>query len=118
MNMRTIIDEIHSRVAAENSIDSDPLAPVSGGSSVTEDLPLLYSTCSRAAETAQRIGLLPPSPRTLRGRASRVLVKAVQRMLFWYTPAVADSQREAAVALQLCYQLIQQQQKAISGLQN
>lgn len=117
MNVRTIIDEIHSRVAAGNGVEGESSTSFSEGSFTAEDLGLLYLTCRRADEAAQRIGLLPPSPRTLRGRAGRVLVRIVQKMLFWYTPPVADSQRETAAALQLCYRLIQQQQKTIAGLQ-
>jgi 2-polyprenyl-3-methyl-5-hydroxy-6-metoxy-1,4-benzoquinol methylase len=117
MNVQTIINQIHSRVEAENGTDGDSVAPLLDSSFAAEDLRRLSLTCRRADEAAQRIGMLPPSPRTLRGRVGRVLVRIVQKMLFWYTPAVADSQREAAAALQLCFHMIQQQQKTISGLQ-
>ncbi len=35
------------------------------------------------------VGRMPPRPNTLRARAGAVLVRMVQRLLFWYTPQIA-----------------------------
>src|SRR6202171_3907855 len=35
------------------------------------------------------VGRMPPSPNTLRARAGAVVVRMVQRLLFWYTPQIA-----------------------------
>lgn len=39
-------------------------------------------------QLAGAVGEIPPGPSTLRARVGRVLIRAVQRMLFWYTPQI------------------------------
>ena len=41
-----------------------------------------------------QVGDMPPRPRTLRAYVGAVLVKIVQRMLFWYTEQIRTFQRE------------------------
>src|SRR5579863_2647006 len=44
------------------------------------------------------VGELPPQPLSLRGRLGTLLVKAVRRMLFWYTPQIRDFQASVVAA--------------------
>ena len=39
---------------------------------------------------ASRVGKLPPQPPTFRARVGSALVRIVQRLLFWYTPQIAN----------------------------
>ncbi|HYO83182.1 MAG TPA: hypothetical protein VES20_17380 [Bryobacteraceae bacterium] len=47
-----------------------------------------------------RIGSPPPSPPTLRGRIGAVLVRVIQRLLFWYTPGVQQANNQLVDALE------------------
>ncbi|MGA2592368.1 MAG: methyltransferase domain-containing protein [Bryobacteraceae bacterium] len=46
------------------------------------------------------VGQMPPEPPTLRGRMSANLVKAVRRMLFWYSPQIVLFQYSAVRAFE------------------
>jgi SAM-dependent methyltransferase len=55
-----------------------------------EELARLRGKLFLLEQECRKIGQLPPSPPTLRGRLGAVLVPIVRRMLFWYTPALQN----------------------------
>ena len=69
------------------AITVDPSPPADDSESKTADILAELRQLDRQLETcADSFGNLPLSPPTLRGRAGRMLVRVVQRLLFWYTP--------------------------------
>lgn len=61
---------------------------------------LRASTAHLRSAVAQ-IGEVPPAPPTLRGRVGALVVRALQRGLFWLIPSIRNSQFQIVDALDL-----------------
>lgn len=48
----------------------------------------------------ERIGQPPPTPPTLRGRFGAMLVRLMQRAMFWYTPSIQNTNQQILNALE------------------
>lgn len=84
-------DMLHSiRERIENRLQEAPISPVSHDRTASRvaELSALREQCRAAADSFGALGSLPPSPRTLRGRAGKLVIRCLQRMLFWYTPQI------------------------------
>jgi SAM-dependent methyltransferase len=109
MNVRTIIDEIHSRVERESS---QPQAR-----NERDDIGRLHVAYRRLYEVRNLVGQMPPGPNTLRAKIGRQLIRIVQRMLFWYTPQILKFQNEVTSLLSASCDLIGRQSESIDMLQ-
>lgn len=63
-------------------------APAMSGANGPLKLTELEEQLRFSQQIAGMIGEIPPSPPTLRARVGRMLIRVVQRMLFWYTPQI------------------------------
>jgi 2-polyprenyl-3-methyl-5-hydroxy-6-metoxy-1,4-benzoquinol methylase len=63
------------------------------------DFAALQRLAAKVEQTATLIGEMPPRPSTARGRLGALLVRAVRRILFWYTPQIAEFHSAAAEAI-------------------
>ena len=70
-----------------------------------------------AQESAVSVGRMPPSSNTLRARFGAVLVRIVQRMLFWYTPQIVGFNTSAMGLVQEQGRLIEQLSAQVAALQ-
>ena len=76
--------EVLRRMRAAATSDAPPY--------VKENKPDLTPSIALALEnSARQIGVMPPVPKTLRGRIGSYVVRVVQRMLFWYTPQIVST---------------------------
>lgn len=71
-----------------------------------------------AQESAVGVGRMPPSSNTLRSRIGAVLVRIVQRMLFWYTPQIVGFNTSAMGTIQEQGKLIEQLSSQIAALRS
>jgi O-antigen chain-terminating methyltransferase len=81
VNVEQIMQEIRRRVRRSTLSSS--------GLGSAPNLSRLEIASGKLEAARLAIGQPPPSPDTLRGRIGSVLVAAVRRMLFWYTPALS-----------------------------
>jgi len=81
------------------------------GSSATPNIESAETRAALAALSASYglVGQVPPEPPTWRGRIGGRLVKAVQRLLFWYTPQIVNFQYSALRAIEELAKSIQKQ---------
>lgn len=59
----------------------------------------LQSSAASLEELANRLGEVPPSPPTLRGRAGALVIRAMQRALFWLLPSLRIAHQTLAMSL-------------------
>ncbi len=110
MNIRALIAEIHDSVQFRHEL-RDPY-----NTAGDSDLRRLRDGCAELYRTRNMAGLLPPEPPTLRGRIGGLIVRAVQRMLFWYTPAVTRFHNQTASLVGEFYTIVEKQTKTIESL--
>ena len=60
----------------------------------------LRASMASLRSTIDRIGQLPPSPPTFRGRMGASVIRLMQRMMFWFTPSVQSADRLIVDALE------------------
>jgi len=116
MNVRSIIEEIQSRVERE-SRPSRSGPNVRDSDAVESELAALHDAYGRLYEIRNLVGQMPPSPGTLRARIGAHLVRLVQRMLFWYTPQILRFHNESAKTIGAMTALIERQSEMIAVLQ-
>jgi SAM-dependent methyltransferase len=85
MNLREVVGEIRSRVIREAPDRSAGHAALHPLRSEAAKLRISYQ---ELYATRHVVGRTPPSPKTTRARIGAILVRIVQRMLFWYTPQI------------------------------
>ncbi|HEU0124052.1 MAG TPA: class I SAM-dependent methyltransferase [Bryobacteraceae bacterium] len=64
-----------------------------------EELMTLRSAYDLVHQKRSTVGTMPPTPHTACARAGAVLVRIIQRMLFWYTPQITSYQEAVARTL-------------------
>ena len=82
LRVQEFVRTVHAQVRDEHLIDDNrnPRA---------RDFARLREAFDQVYRMRNLVGRMPPSPNTLRARAGAVLVRMVQRLLFWYTPQIA-----------------------------
>ncbi|HUQ94493.1 MAG TPA: hypothetical protein VM120_22615, partial [Bryobacteraceae bacterium] len=60
------------------------------------DLADLRRSASDVSESASLLGRMPPKPPTVRGSVGAILIRLIQRALFWYTPRLERFQLATA----------------------
>lgn len=113
INVQTIMQEIRerirqnsapSRLPAELEVpaharlpDMHPLETAVRSPQLPDMYPLEMAVRSLHMSKSL-VGELPPQPPSFRGSLGSLLVKAVRRMLFWYTPQIRDFQADVVAA--------------------
>lgn len=101
VDVQQIMKEVRNRLQSENH-EHDELMRLAR-KSVPGHLPAtiarLKASTQALAEAAKRIGDIPPAPPTLRARIGSLLVRAMQRALFWLIPSVKTAQQSLAQTL-------------------
>jgi O-antigen chain-terminating methyltransferase len=113
MNIRAAVREIHAKAEREAA---EPDAALRGSPAVQTELAILQSAYERLYQMRGLVGQMPPSPDTLRGRVGAYLVRAVQRMLFWYTPQIHRVQNEVTNTIGSLSKLVEMQAQALEAL--
>jgi SAM-dependent methyltransferase len=82
LSVQEFVRTVHAQVRDEhlNDDNRNPRA---------RDFARLREAFDQVYRMRNLVGRMPPSPNTLRARAGAVLVRMVQRLLFWYTPQIA-----------------------------
>ncbi len=112
IDVQKVVTEIHARVRQEGNRrvppveQSGPRERSSVSSQDSYELTTLRGTCQRLYQNRNSIGKLPPSPNTLRAKIGGLLVRGVQRCLFWYTPQISQFQNDVIGALNSACNLI------------
>ena len=101
VNVEQVMREIRERVYRNRPAT---LPGTGSGASLQEilaalDFSVLRQAADHAARCASKVGQLPPAPPTSRARLGAIFVRLVARMLFWYTPQIAEYQQASARAL-------------------
>jgi len=97
VDVEQVMREIRERVYRRTSA-APPGAP--DRSSLREiDWTSLRHAAQHAARCAGLVGQMPSAPLTWRARCGGVFVRLVRRMLFWYTPQIAQYQQASARAI-------------------
>ena len=123
MNVQQVVSEIHARVRQEGDgyhpsrpDSSPPIPSLSPNSQDSYELIALRGAYQRLYQNRNAIGNMPPSPETLRARIGAILVRGVQRCLFWYTPQIVQFQNDAISALNSVCNLIGSQSERTTSL--
>lgn len=97
-----LLPEIRNRIRRKLNPGGDLDHPVSGsgGSPAGPDFSALRQMTRLLQDSCMTLGRPPLHPPTLRGRVGGVLVRIVQRMLFWYTPQITGFHSMAAGVMQ------------------
>lgn len=91
IDVQTIMREIRDRIrrgSAPRDQRQNGLTPASGPQ--LPEITALEDLCRVLHSRQALVGQLPPEPPTTRGRIGSLLVKAVRRTLFWYTPQLQN----------------------------
>jgi O-antigen chain-terminating methyltransferase len=97
INVQTIMQEIRERIRQRSTPPPLPAEPEFPSNPELPDLNPLETTVRSLHLSKALVGDLPPQPPSFRGRLGSLLVKAVRRTLFWYTPPIRDFQAGVVV---------------------
>jgi SAM-dependent methyltransferase len=95
-NVQTIMQEIRERIRQRSAPPQLPAEPDFSPNPQLPDMNSLETTVRSLHLNKLLVGELPPQPPTFRGRLGSLLVKALRRMLFWYTAGIRDFQAGVA----------------------
>ena len=88
MNLRQTVDEIRGRVVREAVRQTASNGAGGALLPVHDEIARLVLSYQQLYSLRDVVGRMPPSPNSLRARIGGVVVRMVQRMLFWYTPQI------------------------------
>ncbi len=91
VNVQAVMQEIRQRIRQRPGGAGLSDGPNYQDSPLAE-MCLLEGTVQLLDAGKSLVGETPPQPASLRGKMGKLLVKAVQRMLFWYTPQIRQFQ--------------------------
>lgn len=111
INVQTIMQEIRQRIrqnsappqlVADGEVFSGAplpdIGPLETAAPTLPDMLPLEAAVHSLHLSKSLVGELPPEPPSLRGSLGSLLVKAVRKMLFWYTPQIRDFQAGVVAA--------------------
>jgi SAM-dependent methyltransferase len=116
MNIRKVVGDIHARAERAGAGAAGSTAVSGASPALANELSFLHGAYERLYQMRGLIGQMPPSPATLRAQIGAHLVRAVQRMLFWYTPQVHRVQHEVTNTIGSLCKLIEMQMETIGAL--
>jgi len=96
LDVRTIMQEIRERIRQRSAPPRLPVESEFPPNPDLLDMNSLETTVRSLHLSKSLVGELPPKPPSFRGSLGNLLVKAVRRMLFWYTPQIRDFQAGVA----------------------
>jgi SAM-dependent methyltransferase len=98
INVQTLMQEIRERIRQRSAPPRLPPAPEYSPNPQLPDMAPLEMAVDSLHLSQSLVGELPPEPPSFRGRLGSLLVKAVRRILFWYTPRIRDFQEGVVAA--------------------
>ncbi len=116
LNIRKVVGDIHARAERARTGDAGFSAVAGVPPAVANELSIIHSAYERLYQMRGLIGQMPPSPASFRARFGAHLVRAVQRMLFWYTPQVHRVQHEVTNTIGSLCKLIEMQTETLDAL--
>jgi SAM-dependent methyltransferase len=116
MNIRKMVGDIHSTVERGSRGAAHSSTTLYRSPGAGNELALLHGAYKRLYRMRGCIGRMPPAPDTFRARCGALLVRVVQRMLFWYTPQIERVQVELTNTIGSLCRLIEMQEEALNDL--
>ena len=114
MNLRKTVDDIRAGVVRSAARRNGQTGSQDQFAQLREEFHRLVLSYEQLCSIRNAVGRMPPSPKTLRAKASSILIRIVQRMLFWYTPQIHRFHNAtAAVAENVCASI----EKQIAAMQ-
>jgi SAM-dependent methyltransferase len=110
MNVQKVVSETHARLQKEETLESLSLQD-------SYELTVLRGAYQRLCENRNTVGMMPPSPNTLRAKIGQYLVRGVQRCLFWYTPQILQFENDVIRSLDRACKVISLQSERTTGLE-
>jgi SAM-dependent methyltransferase len=98
INVQTVMQEIRERIRQSSAPPRPPAELTYPPNPQLPDMSSLEMAVRSLDLSKSLVGELPPQPPSFRGRLGTLLVKAVRRMLFWYTPQIRDFQADVGAA--------------------
>jgi SAM-dependent methyltransferase len=114
MNIRKMVGEIHAKAQQEST--GFARGPATLPEDVANELSILLNSYERLYQMRGLVGQMPPAPDTARARIGAHLIRAVQRILFWYTPQIHRVQQEVTNTIGSLCKLIETQMETIAAL--
>lgn len=114
MNIRQVVGEIHAKAQQESA--GSGWASTTVSHDVANELAILQGSYERLYQMRGLIGQMPPAPNTTRARIGAHLIRAIQRMLFWYTPQINRVQQEVTNTIGSLCKLVETQMETIGAL--
>jgi 2-polyprenyl-3-methyl-5-hydroxy-6-metoxy-1,4-benzoquinol methylase len=116
MNISKVVGEIHARVERDSLGPRKSATGLRASPEFQNELALLHGAYGRLYQMRGLVGQMPPSPNTFRARLGASVIRAVQRVLFWYTPQIHRVQREVTDTIGSLCKLIEIQTETIDAL--
>ena len=116
MNLQKVVHDIRGRVIREAIQRAAPTAADKALLPVSDEINRLRLCYEQLFAIRNSVGRMPPSPNTFRARTGAILVRAVQRMLFWYTPQIQRFHDAATAATENMCSAMEKQSAALHQL--
>ena len=88
MNLQKVVHDIRGRVIREAGQRATQAPADRALLPVSDEIARLRFLYEQLFAIRNSVGRMPPSPKTLRAKTGTILIRVVQRMLFWYTPQI------------------------------
>lgn len=115
INVRTIMQEIRDRIRQGSAPPRLPAEVEIPSNAQLPDMHPLEPAVRSLYLSMSLVGELPPQPPSFRGRLGSLLVKAVRRTLFWYTPQIRDFQAGVVAAFDAHERLLMKLEQALEA---
>jgi SAM-dependent methyltransferase len=103
MNLRQTVNGIRAGVVRSRAQRGSQIGPEAALGPLHSQITKLVLSYEQLCCLRNAVGRMPSSPNTMRAKVGSVLVRVVQRMLFWYTPQIQRFQNATAmVAENVC----------------
>ena len=116
MNLQQVVHDIRSRVMREAAWHATPTAADRALLPLSEQTARLRLSYEQMFAIRNTAGRMPPSPNTLRARTGAILIRLVQRMLFWYTPQIRQFHNATASVAENVCAAMEKQVGALQGI--
>jgi O-antigen chain-terminating methyltransferase len=116
MNLQKVVYDIRGRLIREAAQQAKRTPADRALFPVRDEIARLRVSYDQLSSIRNSVGRMPPSPNTLRAKAGAILVRMVQRMLFWYTPQIQRFNNAAAAVAETAYSAMEKQTAALQRL--
>jgi O-antigen chain-terminating methyltransferase len=116
MNLQTVVHDIRGRLIREAAQQAKRTTADGALLPVGDEIARLRLSYDQLFAIRNSVGRMPPSPNTLRAKAGAILVRMVQRMLFWYTPQIQRFHNATTAVAENVYSAMEKQTAALQRL--